>query len=227
MELGSAIGAVGAHVSEGHSVSRAADLSAQERIFVDAFVGNGGKGADAVLAAGYSATAPDVQAARLLCRSRVAAAIKARCETFAHSMLPVAVKALLDICETAPLPKDRIKAANSLIELAGLAPIKGGTTVNVGVQVNGGQAQSILRNVEEARARRLSGIAGGMSDNLERISHDIDATLAAAPGPAAAPHPGGEGFQGPAAVPVPLPPPSSAPSPNPDVSDWFGPEPAA
>jgi hypothetical protein len=184
-----------------------------ERIFVDAFIANGGKGEEAALTAGYSASSAKVSACRLLCRQRVAAQIKTRCETFAHATLPVAIRCLLEICETAPLPKDRIKAANSLIELAGMVAPRGGISVNVGI-VNGSAAQQVIAEVWNARTARLSDIPTAMPDTFEDDMRTIEGAALPAP---AAPR-GGIELQGPSALPVPVPVPSTTKVPKTAIS---------
>lgn len=202
MELSQATNAVGAHVEAGRSVSRASDLSQHERIFVDVFTANGGKATEAALAAGCPEPSAHVQASRMLCRPRVAAAIKARCESFAHACLPVAIQTLLEICGNDKLlPKDRIKAANSLVELAGMTAPHGGMTLNVGVQVNGQQAQAIIQSVHDARSARLSDIPPAMPDTLGSDLKMIEGTIERLAGDP----PGGDRDQGTLGPDCPLP----------------------
>lgn len=216
MDINSASTAITSYTESGGSVSDASKLSAQERIFCDVFVSNGGKAGEAARAAGYADASADVTACKLLCRARVAERIKMLCERFGHATLPVAIQTLLAACsDEKALWKDRIKAANSLAELAGMHAPKGGLNVNVGVQVNGQQAQAIIASVHEARARRLSDIPTAMPDTLqsdiEAIGNELEADEPA--------HPGGDRLQGPAAAPVPLPPHSSANIASDGVSD--------
>jgi hypothetical protein len=70
--------------------------------------------------------------------------------------------------------KDRIKAATSLVEHGGMAAPKGGVNVNVGVQVNGQQAQAIIASVHEARSARLSDIPPAMPDTLDALERDVN-----------------------------------------------------
>lgn len=200
------------------SVANASSLSAQERIFCDVFVANGGKAGEAARAAGYATASADVTACKLLCRSRVADRIKNLCGKFGHACLPVAIQTLVACAgDEKALWKDRIKAANSLIELAGIGAPKGGIQVNVGI-VNGQQAQQIIASVHEARSRRLSDIPPAMSDtNLRQLEQSID-VLASLP----ADPPGGDQLQGPAAGTCPLP--VSQPE-NASNSDDFPPAP--
>jgi hypothetical protein len=206
VRLGNATSAISEHVEEGRSVSRPSDLSQQERNFCDAFVGNGGNATQAVIDAGYSANGADVQACRLLSRQRIAARIKAQCETFAHTRLPAAIKALSDIlADETILPKDRIKASNSLIELAGMTAPKGGISVNVGI-VNGSAAQQIISEVHARRTARLSDIPTAMPDTFAEDMRTLEAVALTPP----ADPPGGDQLQGPAAGTRPLPVPSTA-----------------
>lgn len=197
------------------SVTGTSALSAAERIFVDVFIVNGGKGTEAALAAGFAEASAHVSASRMLCRKRVADAILARCQTFMQAALPIAVKALADIAaDEQALRKDRIKAATSLLEHGGLAAPKGGVQVNVGVAVNGQQAQALIGSVWDAKQARLSDIAGGMSDTLKSDLDDIERlTIDAEPAT-----PGGDQVQGPGAGSAPVPPPAFEHSPISDVS---------
>jgi phage terminase small subunit len=197
------------------SVSAASKLSAPERIFCDVFMANGAKATEAAIAAGYPEASASVQACRLLCRKRVADYIIASCERLIQTALPVAIRALIEIAsDKDALRKDRIKAATSLLEHGGMAAPKGGVQVNVGVAVNGQQAQQLIGEVWEAKARRLSDIPPAMPDTLQRDLADIEA--AALPAPADTP--GGDQLQGPVGGGCPLPPPSSANSPISRVS---------
>lgn len=191
------------------SVGGPRSLSAEMRIFVDVFISNNGNAKDAAIAAGVDPDKAAVQACRWLCREAVAAHIKNQVGRFAHSQLPVAIRTLVDICGNEKLlPKDRIKAANSLIELAGMSAPKGGIQVNVGV-VNGSEAQSILTEVHERRARRLSDIPSAMSDTFERDLKTIE--VAALGSSESIPTiPGGVELQGPGAGTCPVPVPSTA-----------------
>jgi phage terminase small subunit len=190
-------------------------LSEGERIFVDVFIANGGKGTDAALAAGYPEASAHVTACRMLCRKRVADAVLARCQTFMQAALPVAIKALLDIAgdETA-MRKDRIKAATSLLEHGGMAAPKGGVQVNVGVQVNSHQAQQLISSVWTARERRLSDIPPAMPDTLQSDLNDLELLAIGPPAPPS----GGIEFQGPVAGTGPVPVPSSEHAPKSAVS---------
>lgn len=187
------------------SVTRSRDLSAQERIFVDVFIANGGKAGEAARAAGYADASADVTACKLLCRSRVAEHIKNQVGKFAHSTIPLAVQTLVACAgDGKALWKDRLKAANSLIDLAGIAPKGPGIQVNVGV-VNGSQAQAIISEVHEARARRLSDIPTAMPDTLDQDMMTLRDAIDVTP----ADQGGGDQLQGPASGSCPLPPLSS------------------
>jgi phage terminase small subunit len=191
-------------------------LSEAERIFVDVFIGNGGQATAAAIAAGLPEASASVAACRMLCKRRVADAILARCQTFLQTAIPVALKALFDIAgDEQALRKDRIKAATCILEHGGMAAPKGGVQVNVGVQVNGEQAQRLIGSVWSAKQARLSGIADGMSDTLQSDLRDIEQL---AIGPPADP-PGGDQLQGPGAGTGPVPVSPSAQPPLSAVSD--------
>lgn len=199
------------------SVVSAAALSQPERIFCDVFVGNGGKATEAAIAAGYAEGSAHVAASRLLCRKRVGDYITKLCEQFAHTALPVAIRALIDIAgDPLALRKDRIKAATALLEHGGMAAPKGGVQVNVGVQVNGQQAQALIGEVWDAKQRRMSDIPTAMTDNIRTIQGAVQRLEDEGTG-------GGQ-LQGPDVPPVALPPSSSAHSPKSDVSG-DGPDP--
>ena len=203
-----------AQESEG-SVSAASKLSAMERIFCDVFMSNGGNGAAAAIEAGYPEASATVQACRLLCRKRVADYLVASCERIIQAGLPVAIRTLIQIAsDEKALPKDRIKASTSLLEHGGMAAPKGGVQVNVGVAVNGQQAQQLISSVWEARQGRLSDIPPAMPDKeLRQIGQSIDALST----PLEATQ-GGDHLQGPAAPAGPLPGYSSEHCPETDVS---------
>lgn len=201
MEISRAIATVDQAQEGTGSVTGTSALSERERIFVDCFIVNGGKGTEAALSAGCPEGSAHVEASRMLCRKRVADAIVARCHTLIQAALPVAIKALLDIAaDDQALRKDRIKAATSLLEHGGMAAPKGGFQVNVAV-VNGSEAQKIIAEVHDARAARLSDIPPAMPDTLEA---DFEAIEQLAIGPPAS-TPGGDHIQGPAAGSCPLP----------------------
>jgi hypothetical protein len=206
VDINSASRAISENAEGVGSVSDASKLSAQERIFCDVFVGNGGKAGEAARAAGYADASADVTACKLLCRSRVADRIKNLCGRFGHAALPVAIQTLVT-CAGAEkaLWKDRIKAANSLIELAGLFAPKGGIQVNVGI-VNGSQAQQIISEVHARRTARLSDIPTAMPDTFAEDMRTLEAVALPPP----ADPPGGDQLQGPAAGTRPLPVPSTA-----------------
>lgn len=210
-----AIATVEEAASSAGSVTGTSALSANERIFVDVFVANGGKGEDAALAAGFAEASARISACRMLCRKRVSDAILARCQTFVQSAIPVAVKALLDIAgDEDALRKDRIKAATSLLEHGGMAAPKGGVQVNVGLQVNGQQAQALIGEVWSAKERRLSDIPTAMPDTLQSDLRDIEQLAIGPP----ATTPGGDQVQGPASGSCPVPVPSSARHVKPTIS---------
>jgi hypothetical protein len=216
MEISRAIAAVDEAQRETGSVSGTSALSERERIFVDAFIGNGGKAREAALEAGCPDGSAHVEASRMLCRKRVGDAILARCSTFAHACLPVAIRTLVEIAGDAEaLRKDRIKAANSLVELTGLMPRGPGVQVNVGVAVNGQQAQAIIESVHQARQARLSDIPPAMSDTLQEDLRTIEALAL----PPADDPPGGDQLQGPGAGTCPVPVSQSARPPISDVSE--------
>jgi hypothetical protein len=141
-----------------------ARLTAQERLFVAAFVVNGGKSMEAAEAAGYRH--PHQMAARLMVRARVASMMQQLTRRYLHSALPIAIATLLECC-TDPTAswKERRAAADSLLKLDGAGRSQG---PSVAVQVNVGKDDApseVLRAVWEGRAGRLSGIAAPMPDN--------------------------------------------------------------
>lgn len=197
------------------SVARASDLSPLERIFVDTFVATGGNARAAAIAAGIDEGKAAVQACRWLCKRRVADYIFKTCQRMVHASLPVAIKALMDIAaDPEALRKDRIKAATSLLEHGGMAAPKGGVQVNVGVAVNGNQAQQLIASVWDARSKRLSDIPPAMPDTLDA---DFEAIGRALESPSAD-GPGGDQLQGPAPASAPIPAHSTATVPIPGVS---------
>lgn len=195
---------------EAGSETGASALSQQERIFCDLFVANGGKGTEAAIEAGYAEASAHVAASRLLCRDRVARRIGDLVRRFAHSNMPTVVRLALEIAEDKEaLRKDRLKALGLLADWSGMAPKAGGITINNSnsqTNVSGGEVQALMKSLWDARQRRLSGIAGGMSDTLDAIATDA-AQLAIDAGTTP---PGGIVSQGPSPAPVHLPPPSSA-----------------
>lgn len=215
MDINAASNAISSHVEGQPSVSGRDALSQQERIFVDVFVGNGGKAGEAARAAGYADASADVTACKLLCRPRVAHQIRAQCESFAHAVLPVAIRTLAAAAgDEKALWKDRIKAANSLIELAGMTAPHGGVHINVGVQVNGQQAQALIGEVWNAKKARLSDIPTAMPDTIDVDLNDIERLAISPP----ADPPGGDQLQGPGAGTCPVPVSPSAQCHNSDVS---------
>ena len=182
-------------------------LSVLQRNFVACYVQNGGKAQLAAIQAGYAESSAHVSATKNLANLKIAAEIQRRCRSAVHAALPVAIQTLLEICSDKDVkPEIRRKAANDILERGGIATDKAGTTVNVGVSVSGGQVQQLIGSIEAQRERRMSGIAGGMSDTDQR---QIDA-LATAVDQLTDGRPGGDQDQGPAPARVHLPPPSSA-----------------
>lgn len=201
------------------SVAGPRSLTAEMRIFVDAFLSNGGKSTEAAIAAGVEPGKAAMQACRWLCREAVAAHIKNQAGRFVQSTIPVAIQTLVEIAgDPTALRKDRIKAANSLLEMAEMGRAPGGFQVNLAV-VNGSQAQQIIAEVHERRQRRLSDIPTAMSDTLQSDMRAIEQAIDVTP----ADHPGGVELQGPAAGTCPLPGYSSE---NPPVSGISEPDPA-
>jgi phage terminase small subunit len=190
-------------------------LSVKQRAFALAYVCNGGKAREAALEAGYGEAGAHVAANRCLVNHKVGAEIQRLCKAFIHTGLPAAIHRLIAIISDEKVaPRDAIKAVNSLLERGGLATEKGGVHVNVGVQVNGQEAQRLIGEVWNARSARLSDIPPAMSDTLEEDLNTIEA-LAIAPPTAT---PGGDQLQGPAGATGPLPVPSTATIEFPDVS---------
>ena len=148
-------------------------LSPQERLFVAAFVVNGGKSKDAAVTAGYRH--PDQMAARLMVRERVALVMQQLTRRYLHSALPVAIATLLECCaDTEATWKERRAAADSLLKLDGAGRSQG---PSVAVQVNVGKDDApseVLRAVWEGRAGRMSSIAAPMPDNVEAYDDDAD-----------------------------------------------------
>lgn len=196
---------IGVALSDEGSVRGGSALSGMERIFAHQFVANGGKGTEAALAAGYSPTNASVAASRCLTRKRVADEIGRLCRTFIHSALPIAIQALLEIAsDKNAKASDRIKAANSLLERGGLATEKGGVHVNVGMQVNGGQVQTLISSIWDARDQRLSGIPPAMSDSIEALSSEVERIEHQPLDPAPADTGGGIRIAGPVAESCPI-----------------------
>lgn len=195
------------------SVGGSSGLSILQRNFAREFVANGGKATEAAIAAGYAAPSARISATKCLCNPRVGHEIERLSRTFIYSGLPAAIHRLFGIIMN-PETKDRdaLKAVNSLLERAGMAAPKGGLQVNVGVQVNGQQAQALIGEVWQAKQARLSDIPPAMSDtNLRQIEQSID-VLASLP----ADPPGGDQLQGPAGPQCPLPVPQPTELPNSD-----------
>lgn len=197
------------------SVRPHASLSAEMRFFAEAFVAQGGRADLAAIAAGVPEDKAALQGSRWLCRKHVAAYIVELTQTFLHSVLPVAIRALIQCVEDDKAQwKDRIKAAEKLCEFCGLKPASPGVQVNVGVQVNGEQAQSIIKSVHEARSARLSDIPPAMPDTLQSDLNDIERLALPSP----ADPPGGDQLQGPAAATCPVPVSETAPPQKPAIS---------
>lgn len=193
------------------SVSGPSALSIMQREFARAYVVNGGKGTEAALAAGYAEGSAHVASSRNLVNPRVAAEIVRLSRSLIHAALPVAIQCLVELVTNEEVkPEIRRKAANDLLERGGMATEKAGVHLNVGVQVNGGQAQRLIAEVWDAKQQRLSDIPASMPDNLKAISEAIDALGDDAP----AGDRGGVEIAGPMPGPGPLPPPSAARQPN-------------
>lgn len=161
MDLDAAIEAIEAGDSE--SPSRSHRLDDRERLFVAAFLTNGGKGSDAARVAGY--TAPAQAAARLLVRERVADAIHKMTRRNLHAALPVAVGTLVELCRDTSAPwKDRRAAAEALLKLD-RSTTPTGPAVAVQVNVNRDDPVSeVIQGVWQNRAARMSSIAAPMPD---------------------------------------------------------------
>lgn len=197
------------------SVSTASRLSEEQRIFCETFTANGGRADLAAVAAGVDPSKAAVQGSRWLCRKAVADHIKSLCGTFAHSLLPLAISTLGEVAgDKEALRKDRIKAANSLLDIAEMSRQPGGLQVNVGI-VNGSQAQQIISEVHQLRSRRLSDIPPAMPDTTQSIEASAERLSIEPPATQA----GGDHLQGPAAGTGSLPVSPSEHSRETDVSD--------
>lgn len=186
-----------------------AGLSQLQRDFALHFVATGGKGRRAAILAGYSANTAHVSAFRNLANAKVLHEVDRLCKSNIKAALPVAIRALIRVCMSSKDDRAVVQAASKLVELGGMVPRSAGPAVQVNLQVNGQQAQTIIGEVWQARERRLSDIPAPMSDD----SHTIDATpqpqLAA---PAGDPGRGGVEFQGPIPGTSSIPPPSRTPA---------------
>jgi phage terminase small subunit len=195
---------------EGSVVEGRAGLSKLQREFATHFVLTGGKPRRAAILAGYSPSSSSISAHRNLVNPRVLAEIDRLCKSNIKAALPVAIRTLISVCISSKDDRARVQAASKLVELGGMVPKGPGVQVNVGVQVNGQQAQALIGEVWKARERRMSSIEGGMPDSPP--------TLDGVAEPAALPAPtdreGGDVFQGPVRVPCPIPPPSPTPNPS-------------
>lgn len=143
-------------------------LNQMQRDFAANYVANGGKSTAAAEAAGYSSAA--TMGSKLKLNPRVQALIRKLSIVNIEASLPAAIQALLDICEDVQAaPKDRIKAAVSLLDRAG---VRGADGPSVAVQVNVGgsePASTVIRSVWDARQARMSSIAAPMRDTIEQV----------------------------------------------------------
>lgn len=187
---------------EPDSVSGPSALSVKQRAFALEYVTNGGKARDAALAAGYGESGAHVAANRCLVSPKVGAEILRLSRSLIHTALPLAIQALVEIVTDKEIkPEIRRKAAVDLLERGGMGSEKGGVHLNVGVQVNGQQAQALIGEVWDARSARMSGIPTAMADNMRMIEGAVERLEDDGRG--------GDQPQGPAPVPVALPPHSS------------------
>ena len=207
----------------GRSVAKTSELSQQERIFCEAFVTMRGRGDLAAIEAGFNTKNASLTACRLLVKDRIASRIQVIVKRLAHTGMPAAIAALIDICNDPTVsPASRIKAANSLLERGGLATDKGGVQVNVGVQMNGGQVQQLIGSVWDAKQARLSGIPPAMSDSIAALNDEVDAIEATALEVPAEDPGGGMKIEGPSPESCPIAGYSSAtPSPTDEFMEVF------
>jgi hypothetical protein len=198
-------------------------MSARRREFARFFVESGGNGTKAAVLAGYSVSDPAKAASRALLDVKVVEEIKRLSTVNIGAWLPLAIRVLIDIMSDPTTPaRDRISAANSLLDRAGMAAPKGGVQVNVGVQVNGNEVQALIGSIWSAKEARGSDIPLPMSDDARAV----EAITSAAP---AVDHPGfggmpiaagagGGDFQGPDRRVINIPPSSHAPQKKYDTS---------
>jgi hypothetical protein len=172
MDLNEALEAI--ELGDSESPSRSHRLDERERIFVAAFLTNGGRGADAARAAGYAK--PDQAAYRLILRERIAEAIHKMTRRNLHAALPVAVGTLVELCRDEKAAwKDRRAAAEALLKLDRSTTATG---PSVAVQVNVGRddpVSEVIQGVWQNRARRMSGIAAPMPDDSDGLADAGDA----------------------------------------------------
>jgi hypothetical protein len=127
-------------------------------------------------------TAAHVAASRCLVNPKVGAEIQRLSRSLIHTALPTLIRELIELATDKSIaPRDRLKALNSLLERGGIATDKAGVNVQVGVQVNGSQAQALISEVWSARNGRLSDIPPAMSDNMKQLESDVEALAIAPP----------------------------------------------
>lgn len=129
-------------------------LTDLQRQFVDHYCALGGDGTAAAIAAGYGGGAKNM-ATRNLLKPKIQAEIERRVRMGRGSALLTATNRLFQIIEGSDDERAVVQAALGVMDRFGMAPPKGPA---VAVQVNnisGTEAQGILKDVQEARARRL------------------------------------------------------------------------
>lgn len=151
-------------------------MSARQREFARHFVLNGGNATKAAVMAGYSASDPSVAGHRCLLHPAILAEIRRLSIVNVASFLPIAIRVLIELmCDPETPARDRISAANSLLDRGGMAAPKGGVQVNVGVQVNGNEVQALIGSIWDAKSAKvgdLSGIPPAMTDTIGALEHD-------------------------------------------------------
>lgn len=192
-------------------------ITPQQKAFARAYVTNGGNQTAAAAAAGYKSTGPS--GCKLMANSSVLAEIKRLSVLNIEAKLPSLIARAVAIAENPKTsPELAIKTIFSLMDRAGLKP-KSGPLVQItdnsvhntdARQVNV-SPQEVLRQLDAARERRLSGISASMTDNPPQY----DALPSNAIAAGEAPTQGGGVDQGPADGPDLLPGISDAQAPEP------------
>lgn len=151
-------------------------MSERRREFARQFVLNGGNGTKAAVMAGYSEADPSKAARRALLDAKVIAEIKRLSTINIGAWLPMAIGVLIELMADPTTPHDtRRKCAVDLLDRAGMAAPKGGVQVNVGVQVNGNEANALIGSIWDARKARGVSSHADRSDILVPMNAIMDA----------------------------------------------------
>jgi hypothetical protein len=189
----------------------------QQKAFARAYVANRGNGTDAAIEAGYKN--PAVAASRLLLRSNVTDEVRRLSVVDIEAQLPalIARASAIALDDETP-PKVALSAIFGLLDRGGMKPqasplfqINNTNNTNNDNRTVIVSPQEVLRELEQRRAARLSGISASMSDETPALEHDAATPL----GDALDPGRGGVLDVGTPALPVPLPTFVPATSQNP------------